>query len=106
EPLPRGYDVISLIRVLHDWPADVARALLRKAADALAPGGRIVICEELRTPDRLAVQLFWTYFLVGVDSCVSRLREVAWYTEALAALGFVEIAVLPGAFDVIVAERA
>ncbi len=106
EPLPRGYDVLSLIRVLHDWPADVARALLRKAADALAPGGRIVICEEFRTPDRLAVQLFWTYFLVGVDGCVSRLREVAWYTEALAALGFVEIAVIPGAFDVIVAERA
>jgi len=106
EPLPRGYDVLSLIRVLHDWPADVARQLLRAAADALAPGARIVICEEFRTPDRLAVQLFWTYFLVGVDSCVSRLREVVWYTDALAALGFVDIAVLPGAFDVIVATRA
>ncbi|MEO7733697.1 MAG: methyltransferase, partial [Kofleriaceae bacterium] len=105
EPLPRGYDVLSLIRVLHDWPADVARQLLGAAADALAPGARIVICEEFRTPDRLAVQLFWTYFLVGVDSCVSRLREVAWYTGALAALGFVEISVLPGAFDVIVATR-
>jgi SAM-dependent methyltransferase len=106
EPLPGGYDVLSLIRVLHDWPADVARELLRKAADALAPGARIVICEEFRTPDRLAVQLFWTYFLVGVDSCVSRLREIAWYAEALAALGFVEITVIPGAFDVLVAVRA
>ena len=105
-PLPRGYDVLSLIRVLHDWPADVARQLLRAAADALAPGARIVICEEFRTPDRLAVQLFWTYFLIGVDSCVSRLREASWYTEALAALGFVEVEVLPGAFDVIVATRA
>jgi SAM-dependent methyltransferase len=106
EPLPAGYDVMSLIRVLHDWPAETARQLLRKAADALAPGARIVICEEFRTPDRLAVQLFWTYFLVGVDSCVSRLREVGWYAEALAALGFSDITVIPGAFDVIVAVRA
>ncbi len=106
EPLPRGYDVLSFIRVLHDWPADVARALLRKAADALPPGGRIAICEEFRTPDRLAVQLFWTYFLVGVDGCVSRLREVEWYRDALFALGFVDIAVIRGAFDVVVAVRS
>ena len=105
-PLPVGYDVLSLVRVLHDWPAEVARALLRKAADALAPGARIVICEEFRTPDRLAVQLFWTYFLIGVDGCVSRLREVDWYRDALASLGFVDVEVIPGVFDVVVAARA
>jgi len=106
DSLPRGYDVLSFVRVLHDWPADVARALLVKARDALAPGGRVVVCEEFRTRDRLAVQLFWTYFLIGVDECSSRLREVEWYTEALASLGFIEIQVIPGAFDVIVATRA
>jgi hypothetical protein len=106
EALPHGYDVLSFIRVLHDWPAEVARSLLCKAANALAPGARIVICEEFRTPERLAIQLFWTYFLIGVDGCVSRLREVEWYTEALAALGFCDIAVIPGAFDIVVAVRA
>ncbi|MGN6106525.1 MAG: methyltransferase [Kofleriaceae bacterium] len=106
EPLPSGYDVMSFIRVLHDWPADVARGLLAKARDALAPGARLVICEEFRTRDRLAVQLFWTYFLIGVDGCVSRLREVEWYTEALQALGFVDIVVVPGPFELIVARRA
>jgi hypothetical protein len=106
EPLPRGYDVVSLIRVLHDWPADVARGLLRAAAAALEPGARIVICEEFRTPDRLAVQLFWTYFLIGADGCHSRLREAAWYEAALAALGFVDVRVFDGAsFDVIVATK-
>jgi len=105
EPLPGGYDVLSFVRVLHDWPADVARALLEKAWHALPPGGRLVVCEEFRTRDRLAVQFFWTYFLIGVDACTSRLREVEWYTEALAALGFVDIRVLPGAFDVVVATR-
>ncbi|HEX3130242.1 MAG TPA: methyltransferase [Thermoanaerobaculia bacterium] len=105
-PLPGGYDVLSFARVLHDWPADVARTLLEKARCALPPGGRIVICEELRTRDRLAVQFFWTYFLIGVDSCTSRLREVEWYTGALAELGFADIRVVPGPFDVVVATRA
>lgn len=105
-PLPSGYDVLSFVRVLHDWPADVARTLLEKAWHALPPGGRLVICEEFRTRDRLAVQFFWTYFLIGVDACTSRLREVTWYTEALAALGFADIRVIPGPFDVVVATRA
>lgn len=105
-PLPGGYDVLSFARVLHDWPADVARTLLEKARCALPPGGRLVICEELRTRDRLAVQFFWTYFLIGVDSCTSRLREVEWYTGALAGLGFTDIRILPGPFDVVVATRA
>lgn len=106
EPLPGGYDVLSFIRVLHDWPADIARLLLGKARDALAPGGRIVICEEFRTPDRLAVQFFWTYFLTGVDACVSRLREVEWYTAALTHLGFKDIRVLRGGFDIVTAVVA
>lgn len=106
EPLPTGYDVLTFARVLHDWPADVARTLLEKAKDALPPGGRLAICEEFRNRDRLAVQFFWTYFLIGVDACTSRLREVTWYTEALAELGFIDIRVIPGPFDVVVAMRA
>jgi DNA-binding HxlR family transcriptional regulator len=106
EPLPQGYDVLSFVRVLHDWPADVARMLLEKAKNALPPGGQLVVCEEFRTRDRLAVQFFWTYFLIGVDACTSRLREVEWYTEALAGLGFSDIRVIPGFFDVVVAIRA
>jgi hypothetical protein len=104
-PLPTGYDVLSFVRVLHDWPAGVARSLLVKARDALPPGGRIVICEEFRDRDRLAVQFFWTYFLIGVDACVSRLREVEWYQTALAALDFDDFEVIPGPFDLIVATR-
>jgi len=93
------------VRVLHDWPADIARSLLTKARDALQPGGRIIICEEFRDRDRLAVQFFWTYFLMGVDSCVSRLREVHWYVDVLGELGFEHLVVVPGAFDLVVAQR-
>ncbi len=105
EPLPTGYDAISFVRVLHDWPDDVARTLLQKAHAALPPGGRVVICEEFRTADRLALQFFWSYFLIGVDSCVSRLREVDVYLDALRATGFADASVLRGPFDIVVATR-
>jgi SAM-dependent methyltransferase len=105
EPLPSGYDAVSFVRVLHDWPADTARALLRAAWDALPPGGRVLICEEFRTPERLAAQFFWSYFLIGVDSCVSRLREVEHYLRVLEETGFSGATVLPGPFELVVATR-
>jgi len=92
--------------VLHDWPAETARMLIGKARDALAPGGRIAISEEFRTPERLATQFFWTWFLVGADSCVSRLREAAYYERALAEAGFADIRRLPGPMEIVTAVRA
>ena len=105
EDLPRGYDVLSFVRVLHDWPNDVASMLIRKAFEALPPGGRVIVCEELRDSERLAVQFFWSYFLIGLDNCVSRLRESEFYVQALEEAGFRSCHVLPGPFDVVVAER-
>lgn len=105
DELPDGYDVVSFVRVLHDWDEARARELLAKGARAVAPSGCLVVCEEFRTRERLAIQFFWTYFLMGVDACESRLREAEFYVRELAELGFAEVRVLPGPFDVIVARR-
>ncbi|HEX8703665.1 MAG TPA: methyltransferase [Myxococcaceae bacterium] len=105
DPLPKGYDALAFVRVLHDWPAETARHLMRSAYEALPSGGRILICEEFRTPERLTAQFFWSYFLMGVDSCVSRLREVEYYLTALQELGFNKPEVLPGPFEIIVATK-
>jgi SAM-dependent methyltransferase len=105
EPLPAGYDALSFVRVLHDWPTPVARRLVENAYRALPANGRLLICEEFRTPDRLAMQFFWSYFLIGVDSCVSRLREIDFYTDLLRDVGFRDIEVLPGAFELITARK-
>lgn len=104
-PLPSGYDAMAFVRVLHDWPSDVARGLVEKAYAALEPGGLLLICEEFRTPDRLAVQFFWSYFLIGVDSAFSRLREAQWYTDLLKEVGFERIEVLPGEWELITAYK-
>ncbi|WFE66048.1 methyltransferase [Micromonospora sp. WMMD714] len=104
-PLPSGYDAMAFVRVLHDWPNEVARHLVEQAYAALEPGGLLLIGEEFRTPDRLAVQFFWSYFLIGVDSCVSRLREVEFYTGLLAEVGFTRVAVLPGGWELVTAYK-
>ncbi|GAA2216746.1 methyltransferase [Micromonospora olivasterospora] len=104
-PLPTGYDAMAFVRVLHDWPNDVARRLVEKAYAALEPGGLLLICEEFRTPDRLAIQFFWSYFLVGVDSAFSRLREAEWYTGLLKEVGFERIEVLPGGWELVTAYK-
>lgn len=108
--LPRGRAAARLRRALVRPRA--ARLAGRRRARADRQGTRraragrpAVICEEFRDHDRLAVQCFWTYFLIGVDACVSRLREVSWYQDVLAVLGFRDITVLPGAFDLIVTTR-
>ena len=106
QPLPRGHDALAFVRVLHDWPEDTARRLLRAGLEALPPGGLVLICEEFRTPERLAAQFFWSYFLMGVDSCASALREVGFYTRELEALGCHEVRVWPGPFELVTARRA
>lgn len=105
EPLPKGYDALSFVRVLHDWPSETARHLMKAAYEALPSGGRIFICEEFRTPERLTAQFFWSYFLMGVDSCVSRLREVEYYLQGLRELGFKTPEVLPGPFELVMAIK-
>jgi SAM-dependent methyltransferase/DNA-binding HxlR family transcriptional regulator len=105
ESLPAGYDAVSFVRVLHDWPTATAYRLVEKAYQALPTNGRLLICEEFRTPVRLAMQFFWSYFLIGVDNCFSRLREVSFYTNLLRQTGFHEIEVLPGRFEVITARK-
>lgn len=49
DSLPPGYDLHSLVRVLHDHDDEVALALLRASRDALAPGGRLLIVEPMAT---------------------------------------------------------
>lgn len=47
DPLPEGYDLISLVRVLHDHDDGPALALLRAVHAALPQGGALVIAEPM-----------------------------------------------------------
>jgi hypothetical protein len=46
DPLPKA-DVITMGMILHDWNLEKKRVLVRKAYDALPPGGAFVVIEAL-----------------------------------------------------------
>ena len=46
-PWPQKADVVVLARVLHDWDDAQAKAILRRACEALTPGGRVAVVEML-----------------------------------------------------------
>lgn len=51
DPLPKA-DVLAMGHILHDWDLDQKKMLLRKAFDALPPGGALIVFEALIDDDR------------------------------------------------------
>jgi len=47
DPIPGGYDLISLVRILHDHDDEPALALLRRIRSALPAGGRLAVVEPM-----------------------------------------------------------
>ncbi len=90
DPLPEGHDLVTFKSVLHDWPEDEARALIARAAQVLAPGGRLVIYE--RAPMRLHERV--PGYIQSADLVFQPFfRDAGLYTETLAAAGLVESSV-------------
>lgn len=51
DSIPQGFDLISLVRILHDHDDEVANALLRRIHEALPSAGRLLIVEPMaQTP--------------------------------------------------------
>jgi demethylspheroidene O-methyltransferase len=47
DPLPTGYDIVTLVRILHDHDDRVAARLLASIRAALPPGGVLLIAEPM-----------------------------------------------------------
>ncbi|MDP4574950.1 methyltransferase [Qipengyuania sp. G39] len=47
DPIPQGYELVSLVRILHDHDDEPARQLLENIRRALAPGARLLIAEPM-----------------------------------------------------------
>ncbi|MFZ9394600.1 MAG: methyltransferase [Erythrobacter sp.] len=47
DPLPQGFDCISLVRILHDHDDEPAQRLLGAIRNALPPGGALLIAEPM-----------------------------------------------------------
>jgi demethylspheroidene O-methyltransferase len=64
DPLPRGADLVTLVRVLHDHDDADARRILGAVRDALPTGGTLLVAEPMRdAPDleRMGAAYFGLY---------------------------------------------
>ncbi len=70
DALPRGFDVITLIRVLHDHDDGAAMVLLRAIHAALPPGGTLFIAEPMaQTPGaQPAGDAYFGFYLLAMGS--------------------------------------
>lgn len=97
DPLPRGADAISLVRVLYDHADDTVAALLSAVRDALPSGGRLIVSEPMSggpdRPDR-ATDVYFALYTLAMQT--GRTRSGAEIAALLAAAGFTGIRVLPG----------
>jgi demethylspheroidene O-methyltransferase len=88
DSIPQGYDMVSLIRILHDHDDAPAAALLANIRRSLAPGARLLIAEPMaRIPGAQAMgEAFFGLYLWAMGS--GRARSPAEIIAMCRAAGF------------------
>jgi demethylspheroidene O-methyltransferase len=88
DPLPDGYDLISLVRVLHDHDEEPARRLLAATRQSLAMDGRVLIVEPLAETRGAGPMghAYFGFYLAAMRS--GRPRSFAEYKHMLDRAGF------------------
>lgn len=88
DPIPHGYDMISLIRILHDHDDAPAQALLANIRASMAPGARLLIAEPMaRIPGAEPMgEAFFGLYLWAMGS--GRPRSPADIIAMVQAAGF------------------
>lgn len=109
DPLPAGFDAVSLVRICHDHDDAVVAALLAKVHAMLPPGGRLILTEPMagtRGAEAMGDAYFGLY-LWAMGS--GRPRTAETYVAMLRQAGFArarEVATgLPMVTRLIVATR-
>lgn len=95
DPLPRGADAISLVRVLYDHQDETVEALLSAVFDALSPGGRLILSEPMgggRVPDR-AGDVYFAFYTMAMQT--GRTRSPAEIRDLCESAGFTGFACPP-----------
>ena len=91
QPLPRGADAATLLRILHDHDDAHALRLLRAVRDALPEGGTVLIAEPLAgTPGAEAVgDAYFGFYLLAMGS--GRARTFAEMRALLTTAQFADV---------------
>ncbi|WZO99645.1 methyltransferase [Isosphaeraceae bacterium EP7] len=86
DPVPAGADAILLSNVLHDWDVPECRMLVNKCAEALGPGGRLLIHDVFLDDDQggpLPIALYSAALFTTTEGrAYSRAEYAGWLTDA------------------------
>ena len=95
DELPRGADLITLVRVLHDHDDDVAQDLLRRIRAALPPDGRLLLAEPMAGTEGAEPMgdAYFGFYLLAMGR--GRPRRPEEIRAMLAAAGFTQSRLLP-----------
>jgi demethylspheroidene O-methyltransferase len=94
DPIPTGYDLVTLVRILHDHDDDVAQALLDAIFESLQPGGKLLILEPMagtRGAEAMG-DAYFGFYLWAMGS--GRPRPFAEIARMARSAGFARVAPL------------
>jgi precorrin-6B methylase 2 len=97
DPLPKA-DVLVMGHILHDWDLEQKKMLLRKAFEALPPGGALIVHEALIDDDRsknalgllmslnMLIETHGGFVFSGAD-CIAWMKEAGFSEAYVEVLG-------------------
>lgn len=88
DPWPSDADCVLLSNVLHDWDLPQIRQLIRRAADALPVGGKVIIHEAFLNDDKTGPLPVAEYSVLLVSITQGKCYCPAEYAEILGEFGF------------------
>ena len=93
--LPRGADLITLLRVAHDHPDHVVLPLLEAIHEALPPGGTLLLAEPMADPvgEPSVADAYFHFYLLAMGA--GRLRTPQELATLMGQAGFVLIEEVP-----------
>ncbi|MFN9728456.1 methyltransferase [Acidovorax sp.] len=104
DPLPKGADLITLVRVAHDHPDAVVRQILQKAHAALPVGGALLLAEPMAQPESEAgqpeasVDAYFHFYLLAMGA--GRLRTPQELQTMMQEAGFTHVEQVPNAMPI------
>jgi hypothetical protein len=89
-PLPSGYDVHLFSNVLHDWPGETVKKLLRKSFSALSRDGMIAIHDSHINQKKTGPLTVAAYSVLLMASTEGKCYSISEIEKFLRGTGFTE----------------
>ncbi|MBU3737937.1 MAG: methyltransferase domain-containing protein [Rhodoferax sp.] len=100
DALPKGADLITLVRVAHDHPDRVVQGLFHRIHQALPVGGTLLLAEPMAQPEpnRASVDAYFHCYLLAMGA--GELRTPDRLSAMLRGSGFGHVELLPNGMPI------